>query len=70
MHLIDDHAHKNEVPIRFAASKIIEGDQEVIDRLHLDQNEKENDRAYYYPNGKRKWHGQTCRFGKDAFFIY
>lgn len=41
MHLIDDHAHKNEVPIRFAASKIIEGDQEVIDRLHLDQNEKE-----------------------------
>lgn len=34
-------AAKNEVPIRFAASKIIEGDQEVIDRLHLDQNEKE-----------------------------
>lgn len=41
MHLIDDHAHKNEVPIRFAASKLIEGDEDVIERLHLDENEKE-----------------------------
>ena len=41
MHLIDDHAHSNLVPIRFAASKIIEGDTDIIDRLKLDQNEKE-----------------------------
>lgn len=41
MHLIDDHAHKNEVPVRFAASKLIEGDEEVFERLHLDENEKE-----------------------------
>ena len=41
MHLIDDHAHSNAVPIRFAASKLIEGDQDVIERLKLDQNEKE-----------------------------
>lgn len=41
MHLIDDHAHSNLVPIRFAASKIIEGDTDIIERLKLDQNEKE-----------------------------
>ena len=41
MHLIDDHAHHNKVPVRFAASKIIEGDEEIIERLHLDDNEKE-----------------------------
>lgn len=41
MHLIDDHAHKNQVPMRFAASKLIEGDEEVVERLHLDENEKE-----------------------------
>lgn len=41
MHLIDDHAHQNEVPVRFAASKLIEGDKEVIERLYLDENEKE-----------------------------
>ena len=41
MHLIDDHAHKNQVPVRFAASKLIEGDEEVVERLHLDENEKE-----------------------------
>ena len=41
MHLIDDHAHSILVPIRFAASKIIEGDTDIIDRLKLEQNEKE-----------------------------
>lgn len=41
MHLIDDHAHSNFVPVRFAASKLIEGDKEIIERLKLDQNEKE-----------------------------
>lgn len=41
MHLIDDHAHSNFVPIRFAASKLIEGDADVIKRLGLDENEKE-----------------------------
>lgn len=41
MHLIDDHAHKNHVPLRFAASKIIEGDTEIIEKINLDENEKE-----------------------------
>lgn len=41
MHLIDDHAHNNKVPIRFAAGKLIEGDEDVIARLHLEENEKE-----------------------------
>lgn len=41
MHLIDDHAHQNQIPIRFAASKLIEGDEEVLERLKLDENEEE-----------------------------
>ena len=41
MHLIDDHAHDNLIPVRFAASKLIEGDKEITERLKLDENEKE-----------------------------
>ena len=41
MHLIEDHAHKKEIPTRFAASKLVEGDDEVLKKLELDQNEKE-----------------------------
>jgi len=41
MHLIEDHAEKAGIPVNFAASKIIEGDQSIIDALGLDQNEKE-----------------------------
>ncbi|MCR5303439.1 MAG: ferrous iron transport protein B, partial [Lachnospiraceae bacterium] len=41
MHMIEDHAINAEIPLRFAASKVIEGDQLIIDRLALDDNEKE-----------------------------
>ena len=41
MSLIEDHAHDAGIPVRFAASKLAEGDQLVLDRLNLDQNEKE-----------------------------
>lgn len=41
MHLIEDHAQAAEIPIRFAASKLIEGDSLVEDKLKLSQNEKE-----------------------------
>lgn len=41
MHLIEDHAQKAEIPVRFAASKLIEGDQRILEKLHLDQNEQE-----------------------------
>lgn len=40
-HLIEDHARENSLPIRFAADKIIEGDNLVIEQLKLDDNEKE-----------------------------
>lgn len=40
-HLIEDHAKKVDIPLRFAASKIIEGDTLILDRLDLDDNEKE-----------------------------
>ncbi len=41
VHLIQDHADRAGLPVRFAADKAIEGDQLVIDKLELDQNEKE-----------------------------
>ena len=40
-HLIEDHAAAAGIPIRFAASKVIEGDELVLEQLKLDQNEKE-----------------------------
>ncbi len=41
MHLIEDHAKGAAIPVRFAASKLIEGDSLVTDSLNLNQNEKE-----------------------------
>ncbi|MBR5091031.1 MAG: ferrous iron transport protein B [Ruminiclostridium sp.] len=40
-HLIDDHAESAGLPIRFAASKVAEGDEPVITQLGLDRNEEE-----------------------------
>ena len=41
MHLIEDHAKASGIPLRFAASKLVEGDRLVLDKLDLDQNEQE-----------------------------
>ena len=41
VHLIEDHAEKNGIPVRFAASKIIEKDELILDQLKLDLNERE-----------------------------
>ena len=41
MHLIEDHAQRADIPVRFAASKLVEGDPIVMDALQLTQNEKE-----------------------------
>ena len=41
IHLIRDHADAAGIPVRFAASKVIEGDELIISQLGLDENEKE-----------------------------
>ena len=41
MHLIEDHAEKESIPVRFAVSKLIEGNQEIQQRLNLSRNENE-----------------------------
>lgn len=41
MHLIEDHARAAGIPVRFAASKLVEGDKLVLEALRLDSNEKE-----------------------------
>jgi len=40
-HLIEDHAEKAGLPVRFCATKIIEGDHLILDQLNLDKNELE-----------------------------
>ncbi len=40
-HLIEDHAQRAGLPLRFSASKLIEGDQRIAEQLKLDKNEKE-----------------------------
>ena len=41
IHLIEDHAKAAGIPVRFAATKLVEGDQRIEQALKLDQNEKE-----------------------------
>ena len=40
-HLIEDHAERAGVPVEFASAKLIEGDEQIADRLKLDENEKD-----------------------------
>lgn len=40
-HLIEDHAEDADIPVRFAATKAIEGDHLIIEKLKLDGNETE-----------------------------
>ena len=40
MHLIYDHAQRADIPVRFAASKLAEGDEDILNQLDLDPNEK------------------------------
>jgi len=41
MHLIEDHAEAAGLPLRFAASKVVEGDDLILKALQLDENEEE-----------------------------
>ena len=41
IHLIEDHAEKAGVPVRFAATKLLENDHQILKRLNLDMNETE-----------------------------
>ena len=41
MHLVQDHAEEAGLPLRYCASKLIESDNDIADRLGLDENERE-----------------------------
>ncbi len=41
MHLIEDHSKSSGIPIRFAATKLVEGDKDILKALKLSQNEEE-----------------------------
>ena len=40
MHLIEDHSERSGIPLRFAATKLAEGDKQIEEALHLSQNER------------------------------
>ncbi len=40
-HMIEDHSERSGVPLRFAATKLVEGDAPMLDRLALSENEKD-----------------------------
>lgn len=40
-HLIEDHAKSAGIPVRFAATKLVEGDERIRKALQLDQNEED-----------------------------
>ena len=40
-HLVEDHAERIGVPPRFAATKLVEGDLPMLERLELSQNEQD-----------------------------
>ncbi len=40
-HLIEDHSKLYDIPLRFAAAKLVEGDSLILEALHLDKNEEE-----------------------------
>lgn len=41
MDLIEDHAKAAGIPVRFAATKVVEGDERILEALHFEQNEKD-----------------------------
>lgn len=41
MHLVEDHAKAAGIPVRFATTKLVEGDTQILEALELSQNEKE-----------------------------
>lgn len=41
IHLIEDHAENAKIPVRFAATKLLEDDKRILHKLELDVNEKE-----------------------------
>jgi ferrous iron transport protein B len=38
-HLIEDHAEASKIPVRFAATKLVEGDEPTIAALNINENE-------------------------------
>ena len=41
MHLVEDHAKAADIPLRFAASRLVEGDSQILDLLNLSSHEKD-----------------------------
>ena len=53
--MIEDHAKKADIPVRFAACKLAEGDELILEQLKLDENEKTAPGAYCKADGTGTW---------------
>ena len=63
-------ASEANIPLRFAATKIIEGDELMEEALRLDSDERGKIKELVVPHGKRDRPGRCCRNGGYAFFLY
>ena len=70
IHLIEDHARAAGIPVRFAATKLVEGDHRIEEALKLDQNEKGDDRAYHRADGAGARPGPRRRHCRHAVPLY
>lgn len=66
-HLIQDHAVSAGLPVRFAASKLIEGDKIVTDQLKLDQNESEMVEHIILQMEKERGHDRSAAIADMRF---
>ena len=70
MHLIEDHAAKAGIPVRFAASKLAEGDQMILEKLELKQNEKEMLRHIICQMEEERGMGSSCAIADMLLCIH
>ena len=66
MHLIEDHAEKSEIPVRFAASKVMEGDEKILQQLGMTDHENHILEEIFRCDRSRNRIGSCGSCGADA----
>ena len=69
-HLIEDHAKSAGIPVRFAATKLVEGDERIRKALQLDQNEEDAFGAHHPADGAGTGTGPGRRHCGYALWLH
>ena len=70
LHLIEDHAKAAGIPVRFAATKLVEGDPRIDGSAEAGPQRKRNDRAYHRADGAGARAGSRRRHCGYALLLY